>query len=157
MTCLADLEAPAPSYETLYRLAFELDNRSIHQAAPEKAGEAVSKLLSVAQSHEILSASLAAEILTNQGIPTLPIEAIVASQKDAGASLLPIDGAKHVAATLRRESTWTTTTSLSWCTQPTFAKPSPWPAWWRGSSRLRLRVPLTSVQARERTCWLSRN
>lgn len=100
LQALSDLDSPTTSSEeVLYRLAFELDNRSLRHTVPEQATEAIEKLLSIAQSEDILLAALAAEILTNQGMPTLPMQAIIKSQNMAGRALHPNKGIKHVAAT----------------------------------------------------------
>lgn len=103
LEALSDFEVPTTSCEqALYRLAFELDNRSLRHALPKQATGAIRKLMSIAESENILSAALAAEILTNQGIPTLPTQAIIRSQKKAGTVLHPSNGAKHVAATFEK-------------------------------------------------------
>ena len=58
--------------------------------------------MSIAQSDNILLAALAAEILTYQGSPTLPMQAIIKSQQKADGSV-NINGAiKHVAATFEK-------------------------------------------------------
>ncbi|KAJ5957953.1 Beauvericin nonribosomal cyclodepsipeptide synthetase BEA1 [Penicillium viridicatum] len=99
---LSDLDSSKPTAETLYRLAFELDNRSLRRMVPKKANEATAKLLSIAQSDSILLAALAAEILTHQGSPTLPIQAIVKSQQKAGTCIDLNGTTKHEAATFEK-------------------------------------------------------
>ncbi|KAL9000468.1 MAG: hypothetical protein Q9169_000985 [Polycauliona sp. 2 TL-2023] len=99
LNALSQLETPVPTADILYRLAYELDNRSLHITVPDRVNGATSRLLSIAQSDSILLAALAAEILTHQGSPTLPMKAIIKSQQKAG-GFASLDGiTKHVAAT----------------------------------------------------------
>ncbi|KAI2787072.1 Beauvericin nonribosomal cyclodepsipeptide synthetase BEA1 [Penicillium oxalicum] len=96
------LTHPKPTAQTLYRLAYELDNRSLHLIAPQEANKAMAKLLSIAQGDSMLLASLAAEILTHQGTPTLPAQAIRSSQQKAGAFIDLNGTTKNAAATFEK-------------------------------------------------------
>lgn len=99
---LSELDYSKPTADTLYRLAFELDNRSLHRMVPKKANGATARLLSIAQSDSMLLAALAAEILTHQGAPTLPIQAIMKSQQKAGTCISLNGTTKHLAATFEK-------------------------------------------------------
>ncbi|RDW93827.1 class I SAM-dependent methyltransferase [Aspergillus mulundensis] len=99
LAAISLMESSELSPKVLYRLAFELDNRSLRHSVPESADKAMLKLLSVAKSNSLLLAALAAEILTNQGIPTLPTQAIFKSQENAGSSAHLVSNETHVAAT----------------------------------------------------------
>ncbi|RYP67532.1 hypothetical protein DL771_007182 [Monosporascus sp. 5C6A] len=102
LDAVSDLEASDPNAEVLYRLAFALDNRSLRHTVPKRANVAMMKLRSIAQSDNILLAALAAEILTHQGSPTLPMQAIINFQQKAGSSVQLNGNAKHVAATFEK-------------------------------------------------------
>ena len=99
---LSELDGSQPTAESLYRLAVKLENRSLRHIAPERTDEATSRLLRIAQSDNILLAALAAEILTHQGSPTLPMQAIIKSQQKAGGAIDLKGSAKHVAATFEK-------------------------------------------------------
>ncbi|KAL9040932.1 MAG: hypothetical protein Q9214_004290, partial [Letrouitia sp. 1 TL-2023] len=99
LNALLELESSEPTPKILYQLAYELNNRSLHHTAPKQANGATSKLLSIAQSDNILLATLAAEILTHQGSPTLPMQAIIKTQQKAGGFINLNGTSKHVAAT----------------------------------------------------------
>lgn len=102
LDCLSDLEGLDPSADVLYRLAFELDNRSLRHAVPKRANAALRKLQSIAESDSLLSAALAAEILTRQGSPNVPMQAITKSQQKAGGSVYLNGNPRHVAATFEK-------------------------------------------------------
>lgn len=102
LRALSELQNSETSPQSIYRLAQELENRSLHHIVPEAAKEALTKLTSIAQSDSILFAALAAEILTQQGSPTLPMQAIIKSQQKAG-NVVHLNGlTKHVAATFEK-------------------------------------------------------
>ena len=102
LNALSELENSEPTAEILYRLAYELDNRSLFYTVPKQANGVTSKLSLIAQSDSILLAALAAEILTHQGFPTLPMQAIIKSQQKAGSFVNPNGTIKHVAATFEK-------------------------------------------------------
>ncbi|KAL8917582.1 MAG: hypothetical protein Q9208_007865 [Pyrenodesmia sp. 3 TL-2023] len=102
LTAQSQLERSQPTAEILYRLAYELDNRSLYHTMPDRVDGVTSKLLSIAQSDSILLAALAAEILTHQGSPTLPLQAIIRSQQKAGGVAILNGTVKHVAATFEK-------------------------------------------------------
>jgi hypothetical protein len=96
------MESSAPTADILYRLANELDNRSLRSILPEKASIIENKLMSIAHSNSLLLATLAAEILTYQGTPTLPMKAIMKLQQRAGGSVDLNGYTKHAAATFEK-------------------------------------------------------
>lgn len=104
LNALSELESSASNPEVLYRLAYELDNRSLKHTVPKRSNEAMSKLFSIAHGDNILSAALAAEILTHQGCPTLPTQAIAKSQQKAG-SLVNLNGTSNHVADTSKERT----------------------------------------------------
>lgn len=102
LRAVSDMESLVPTADMLYRLANELDNRSLRSILPEKARILEKKLMSISHSTSLLLATLAAEILTYQGIPTLPMKAIMQLQQRAGSSVDLNGYPRHAAATFEK-------------------------------------------------------
>ncbi|KAG2419289.1 hypothetical protein HFD88_004084 [Aspergillus terreus] len=102
LSAISDMENAAPTADVLYRLANELDNRLLRSILPEKAAIIENKLTSIAHTNSLLLATLAAEILTFQGSPTLPMKAIMKMQQSAGGCVDLNGYTRHAAATFEK-------------------------------------------------------
>ncbi|KAL2857259.1 S-adenosyl-L-methionine-dependent methyltransferase [Aspergillus pseudoustus] len=102
LDALSDVETSTPTADMLYRLANELDNRSLKRTVPERANFIEKKLTSVANGDSLLLATLAAEILTFQGTPTIPMKSVMKLQEKAAGPVDMNGYQRHSAATFEK-------------------------------------------------------